>query len=135
MDDLKKVSHLLYAPGEVMPGIEMSLAEACARGSAAALFDQLPFCVVREWIWIDLIVPDSIRETLQASGQLPVMVYASQVLYDSAQRFNFGDCVRTTQLVEFADGCIFRTRNTRYVLVGPGVRKSAEASTVLKMFW
>ncbi len=37
MDDLKKVSHLLYAPGEVMPGIEMSLAEACARGSAAAL--------------------------------------------------------------------------------------------------
>jgi len=63
MDDLKKVSHLLYAPGEVMPGIEMSLAEACARGSAAALFDEMPFCVVRDWIWIDLIVPDSIRET------------------------------------------------------------------------
>lgn len=50
MDDLKKISHLLYAPGEVMPGIEMSLAEACARGSAAALHDEVPFCVVRDWI-------------------------------------------------------------------------------------
>lgn len=50
MDDLKKVSHLLYAPGEVMPGIEMSLAEARARGSAAALHDEVPFCVVRDWI-------------------------------------------------------------------------------------
>lgn len=135
MDDLKKISDLLYAPGEVMPGIDMALEEACARGAAAGFIDEKPFCVVRDWIWIDLIVPDALREALQASGQQPVMVYASQVLYDSAQRFNFGDCVRTTQLVEFADGCIFRTRNTRYVLVGPGVRKSAEASTVLKMFW
>lgn len=116
MDDLKKVSYLLYAPGEVMPGIEMSLAEACARGSAAALLDEVPFCVVRDWIWIDLIVPDAIRETLQAAGQQPAMVYAGRVLYDSANRFQEGDWVRTTQLIEFADGCIFRTRNTRYVL-------------------
>lgn len=80
MDDLKKISHLLYAPGEVMPGIEMSLAEACARGSAAALHDEVPFCVVRDWIWIDLIVP-------------------GRVLYDSANRFQEGDWVRTTQLI------------------------------------
>ncbi|MCW3147019.1 hypothetical protein N8H22_00185 [Stutzerimonas stutzeri] len=134
MDDLKKVSHLLYAPGEVMPGIEMSLAEAHARGSAAALHDEVPFCVVRDWIWIDLIVPDAIRETLQASGQQPAMVYAGRVLYDSANRFQEGDWVRTTQLIEFADGCIFRTRNTRYVLAGPGACKSAELTTVLKIF-
>jgi len=45
------------------------------------------------------------------------MVYAGHVLYDSARRFEAGDWVRTTQLVEFADECIFRTRNTRYVLL------------------
>lgn len=135
MDDLKKISNLLYAPGEVMPGLEMSLEEACARGAAAALFDAMPFCAVRDWVWIDLIVPESIRETLQASGQQPVMVYAGHVLYDSARRFEAGDWVRTTQLVEFADECIFKTRNTRYVLVGPGVRKSAEFSTVFSISW
>ena len=36
------------------------------------------------------------------------MVYAGHVLYDSARRFEAGDWVRTTQLVEFADECIFR---------------------------
>lgn len=62
------------------------------------------------------------------------MVYAGRVLYDSANCFQEGDWVRTTQLIEFADGCIFRTRNTRYVLAGPGARKSAELTTVLKIF-
>lgn len=134
MDDLEKVANLLYGPGEVMPGIDMSLEEACARDAAAGLFDRAPFCVVRDWIWIDLIVPDSIRESLQTSGHQPVMVYAHSVLYDSARRFDVGDWVRTTQLVEFSDAFLFKTRNTRYALVGPGVRKSAELSTVLKIF-
>lgn len=137
MDDLEKVANLLYGPGEVMPGIDMSLEEACARGAAAGLFDEVPFCVVRDWIWIDLIVPDSIREafqTPQTPAHQPVMVYAHSVLYDSARRFDVGDWVRTTQLVEFSDAFLFKTRNTRYALVGPGVRKSAELSTVLKIF-
>ncbi|WP_434456583.1 hypothetical protein JQR85_13995 [Stutzerimonas urumqiensis] len=134
MEDFKKVSDLLYVPGEIMPGVEMTLEEACTRGMSASFCDGAPFCVVSDWIWIDLIVPDALRETLVASGQQPAMVYASRVLYDSARRFEAGDWVRTTQLVEFTDECIFKTRNTRYVLSGPGVRKSAELCTVLKIF-
>ncbi len=134
MDDVRKISELLHGSGEVLPGIEMSLSEACARGTAAGLYDETPFCVVQDWIWIDLKVPASIRDLLQAAGQQPVMVYAHRVLYDSAGRFGAGDWVRTTQLVEFSDGCLFRSRNTRYVLVGPGIRKGAELAAVLNIF-
>jgi len=134
MDDLKKVSNLLHGHGEIMPGIEMSLEEALARIDASGLSAWTPFCVVRDWIWIDLILPDSLREQLRAEGQQPVMIYSHSVLYDSSRRFDVGDWVRTTQLVEFTDGCFFRTRNTVYVLAGDGVRKEAELSTVLKIF-
>ena len=50
------------------------------------------------------------------------------------RRFDVGDWVRTTALVNFSEGCFFQTRNTLYVLVGDGQRKQAEFSTVMSLF-
>jgi hypothetical protein len=37
-------------------------------------------------------------------------------------------------LVAFTEGCFFETGNSVYVLLGHGVRKTAELSTVNKVF-
>ncbi len=134
MDDIRKVADLLYGPGEVMPGIEMSLEQALERVKTFTHFPEEPYCVVRNWIWIDLILPDRVREELKAAGQESVMLYADSVLYDSNRRFDVGNWVRTTPLISFSEGCCFRTRNTLYVLVGSGLRKRAELPTVVKIF-
>lgn len=131
MDKLLAVMTLLDDQGEPMAGIEMSLDEAKALGGFA---QALPFarCVVRDWIWIDLVLKEKDRVAVRAAGQEPVMLYGTVVL-DSAGRFDPGNWVRTTLLVSFSEGCLFRTRNSLYVLVGDGQRKRATLETVMAL--
>lgn len=131
MDKLLAVMTLLDDQGEPMAGIEMSLDEAKARAGFA---QTLPFarCVVRDWIWIDLVLKEKDLVAVRAAGQEPVMLYGT-VMLDSAGRFDPGNWVRTTLLVSFSEGCLFRTRNSLYVLVGDGQRKSATLETVMAL--
>lgn len=133
MNELEKVANLLYGAGEVMPGIEMTWEQARDRVLASDLSSVVPYCIVRDWIWIDLILPNPALEKFQEAGQQPVMLYSHKVLFDSARRFDVGDWVRTTPLIAFSDGWFFRTRNSLYVLVGDGVRKRAELTTVMSI--
>ncbi|SFO95100.1 DUF6957 family protein [Pseudomonas borbori] len=131
MSELENIHSLLQGPGEVIPGIEMSWEQARDRVLLSDHSCWVPYCIVRDWIWIDLILTDQEREQLQAAGQQPVVMYSHSVLFDSNRRFDVGDWVRTSPLVTFTEGCFFRTRNSLYVLVGDGVRKRADLSTVM----
>lgn len=132
MEALNAVTELLYGEGIPMLGHDMSDAEAIAL--VHQRFGQRPYCLVRQWIWIDLLMPDALFETLRRDDRQPVMLYAHEVVLDSQARLKPGDWVRSTPLVTFSNGCCFQTRNTVYVLLGNGVRKSAELSTVVKVF-
>jgi hypothetical protein len=132
VDELKAVTELLYAPGISMLGHEMSEAEAIAR--VRKRFPKAKYCVVRNWIWIDLDLPDLVREELISTQRQPVMLYAHQVVCDSQGRFDRGDWVRSSPLLRFTHGMFFETSNSVYVLVGHGVRKRASLSTVVKVF-
>jgi hypothetical protein len=132
MEDLKAVTELLHSDGIPMLGHELSDEEAIA--AVRKRFRYAPFCLVRQWIWIDLVMPDAVLEDLKRSGRQPVMLYAHEVVSDSQRRFQPGGWVRSTPLVSFYDGCFFQTLNTVYVLLGHGVRKSADLSTVIKVF-
>ncbi len=134
MDALDKVTALLYGAGEVMPGIEMSWEQARERVVARDRSVWMPYCIVRDWIWIDLILSEEEQGGLRSSGREAVMLYAHSVLFDSERRFDVGDWVRTTPLVSFSEGYFFQTCNTLYVLVGDGQRKQAELSTVMSLF-
>lgn len=131
MNELENIHSLLQGPGEVIPGIEMSWEQARDRVLLSDHSCWVPYCIVRDWVWIDLILTDQEREQLQAAGQQPVVMYSHSVLFDSNRRFDVGDWVRTSPLVTFTEGCFFRTRNSLYVLVGDGVRKRADLSTVM----
>ena len=89
--------------------------------------------LVREWIWIDLDLPDDVREEMSRMQLQPVMLYGD-VLIDSLGRFEGGDWLRSTPLVLFSQGCLFETRDTVYVLLGHGLRKRAELSAMVKIF-
>lgn len=131
MDEQTARQALLDAPGTVMLG------HTLAGETILALLDEhypgRHFCLVREWIWIDLDLPDDVREEMSRMQLQPVMLYGD-VLIDSVGRFDEGDWLRSTPLVSFSQGCLFETRDTVYVLLGHGVRKRAELSDMVKIF-
>lgn len=131
MDEQTARQALLDAPGTVMLG------HTLAGETILALLDEhypgRHFCLVREWIWIDLDLPDDVREGMSSMQLQPVMLYGD-VLIDSLGRFDEGEWLRSTPLVAFTQGCLFETRDTVYVLLGHGVRKRAELSDIVKIF-
>lgn len=130
MQELNAVMDLLYQGGTPMQSCEMSEQEAIALVETNA--PHKPWCIVKNWIWVDLQMPP--HTTVQVAGNSPVMLYAHYVINDSRGRFNRGDWVRSTPLLTFSEGCLFETRNTVYVLTGEGTRKTAELSTIMKIF-
>jgi hypothetical protein len=132
MDILQAVTELLDEGGISMLGPEM--ADEVAIAWARACRPSMSFCLVRRWIWIDLEMPEPVLAELQRTGRQPVMLYSHQVVFDSLGRCQPGDWIRSTPLVAFRDGYLFETANTRYLLLGRGLRKSAQLSTVLRIF-
>ncbi len=128
MNDLQAISELLSGTGQPMAGSvmtdEQALAFACER------FSHFEFCLVRHWLWIDLDVTDAQRVELEKTRRQPVILYAHQVIYDSARRWDVGDVVRTSPLVSFEDDFLFRTLNSVYLLLGDGQRKRSTLETV-----
>ena len=92
------------------------------------------FCLVRQWLWIDLDVTDEQRIELTKTQRQPALIYAHSVIYDSARRWDVGDFVRTSPLYRFDEGFLFKTLNSIYVLLGPGQRKRATLETVGRIF-
>lgn len=122
---------LLDAPSTVMLGHAMT-----GEAILALLDEHFPgrqFCLVREWIWIDLDMPGDVLDEMISMQLQPVMLYGNVVI-DSLGRFDAGDWLRSTPLVSFTQGCLFETRDTVYALLGHGVRKRAELSAMMKIF-
>lgn len=115
-----------------MPGSEMTDEQAMAY--AQKTFPRGDYCLVREWIWINLDVSDQQRAELAKTKRLPVIIYANGVVFDSNRRWDVGDFVRTSPLHAFEKGFHFKTLNSTYLLLGAGVRKLANAESVAHIF-
>ena len=88
--------------------------------------------VVSSWhIWDLKCSDDEISYLKNKQGLKPTLLYSENVLEDQKQR-GFG-CVKTSLLKEIHHSCIFETKNTFYILVGTGTRKTitpAQANAV-----
>ena len=131
MNDLQSVLDLLQGPGEPMTGCALTADEAHIY--MREHFPRQAYCLVRDWIWLDLIMEDKYCIALATTDRLPVMLYADTVVYDSAVRWGAGDFVRTSPLHRFDEGCLFHTHRTIYVLMGPGSRKPVAPETVMRI--
>lgn len=131
IDQLREVAELLYGDGRSQAGCTLSLDDATAW--ARALEPAKPFCVVEKWMWLDLQITEAMRTELRDAGAFPSILLAHKILFDSACRFPSGHWVRSTLLVSYEKNFIFETRNTRYVLMGPGIRKTVLPTVLSKL--
>jgi hypothetical protein len=131
MTDLSPLAQLF--PGISLPMLGNSMSDEEALSYARKRFPHGSFCLVRNWLWLDLDAPEEIHQNLAASQLQPAIIYADTVIYDSERRWDVGDFVRTSPLHNFEDDFLFSTLNTTYLLLGPGQRKRTNIENVARI--
>lgn len=121
----------MVGPSAVMSGGDIELDEAIR--ITREQFPGQSFCVVSEWVWLDLEAPELVIEELAAEGKKPTMLLVFNVLFDSST-ISQSHWFRTTPLIEFTGGMFFQTEHKLYVLMGPGRRKQMSLSAVVRLF-
>jgi len=123
---------LLGGLGVSLVGSELSLEDAMA--AARKRYKWMPLCAVEEWIILDAIVTDEERTKINAAGCQPIFMFAHKVVDDEQRRFEPGHWVRSSMGTTFEEGFLFATRNSVYVLLGPGHRRSASIEAIFSLF-
>lgn len=123
---------LLGDPGVSLMGSELGLEAVMA--AARKRYKWVPLCAVEEWIILDAIVTDTERAKVAAAGCQPMFMFAHKVVDDEQRRFEPGHWVRSSMGTAFKEGYLFETRNTVYVLLGPGHRKSSSIEAIFSLF-
>ncbi|VAW80705.1 hypothetical protein MNBD_GAMMA12-851 [hydrothermal vent metagenome] len=95
---------------------------------ASSINNQKKIRTVKSWQWWDLQVPCNIKFP---DSLMPIMIYASSLVSDSAYYLRPGDWVRSTPLLSIHERCITETTNSFYILVGPGTRKTVTLESAL----
>lgn len=85
-------------------------------------FSDRAVCVVRQWLLLDVLLPESERVEIEADGRQPTILYAHNVVFDNRECIPAGDGLVTNYEREFY-GCLFETGDVLVVLAGPGGRK------------
>lgn len=109
-------------------GVEAVMAAARKR------YKWMPLCAVEEWTILDAIVTDAERAKVIAAGCQPIFMFAHKVVHDEQRRFEPGHWVRSSMGTAFKEGYLFETRNTVYLLLGPGHRKSSSIEAIFSLF-
>jgi hypothetical protein len=127
--EYKETAELLYGSGKPLAGSEDS--DEALIELVKTRFPNKPYCLVEDWIIARVEVTEDELKKIHAEGQLPIVLFADNVIFDSQRRFDVGDWVRSTFATSFQDGFLFETRNTMYVLCGNGHEKSVGLKTIL----
>lgn len=128
--DLDELAELLYGPAEVVQGTDLSDSELVE--FAAKSYPNKPYCIVRQWMIINVMVSAEREQEIKKAGMRPTVIYAENTILDSSCRFPAGHWVRSTYQVSF-EKCFFETKNTIYILAGRGFRKFASTKAVLSL--
>jgi len=125
---LVEVVELLYGYAEPAPGFDGD--ETAAEVEAILSFSGRPYCLVRDWTIVEVDVSDDYRASLAADGLAPNVLYAANVVLHSSGKRQPGDWVRSTFQRSRSEH-LFETKNTTYMLLGPGRRTRGRAQAVL----
>lgn len=123
---------LLGDLGVSLMGSDLGLEAVMA--AARKRYKWMPLCAVEEWIILDAIVTDEERAKVAAAGCQPMFLFAHKVVHDEQRRFEPGHWVRSSMGTTFKEGFLFATRNSVYVLLGPGHRKSSSIEAIFSLF-
>lgn len=131
MEKLKLLAEMLRGPALAMEGLNASAEEAAAQ--VAERFPGKPHCLVQDWVLFDLNMPDLVRDGMAGMGQKPMMLVFLDMVHDTLGRYPIGGWARTAPLQSFIEERFFETKDSVYVLIGPGQRRRAALSSIIKL--
>lgn len=120
---------VFYGGAQALPG--SGLADEPLLAAAREEFEDREYCVVREWMILDIMVSESDQKTITARELQPVKLYAQRVLFDS-RGARQGEILLTGFLRQFQD-CFFEADEMVYVLGGRGFRKYVSMPTLSEL--
>lgn len=114
------VSELLY--GQAQPLCGSGLDDLSLIQIAKTEFADRPFCIVRNWMILDVMLPASDMEEVAAAEQHPMVLFAHDVTYDSLTT-QHRDVPLVTRYAKDFFGCFFEDGATVFILAGRGARR------------
>jgi hypothetical protein len=121
------VADLLYGPARTLGGSRLDDVELIKL--ACEEFEDRSFCVVRNWMVLDLMLPESQENEIKKQGLHPTVLFVHQTVFDSEARVSAGEGFITGYQKDF-HGCFFESKDTLYILAGRGSRKHASLPAV-----
>ncbi|WP_051083878.1 DUF6957 family protein [Dasania marina] len=138
---MKILDSPLFNEVKRLSGVLNDVGDACDYGISIDEFEEIyetwrkktdkNVTAVSGWCWWDLEIPEGIDVP---EGSLPAVVKAECILATIHPGFELGNWVRTTLLQKLHDNCVFETKNTCYILVGQGTRKTVDAKSAYTFF-
>ncbi|MBA1193063.1 hypothetical protein G7007_09345 [Pseudomonas entomophila] len=117
-----------------VPAAGLEISAEAARALVAKRFPRRSYCIVEDWTLFEPDLTEDEHAKVKAAGLVPLIVFAHCVVDDSEGRFPPGGWVRSTMCTSLVDDVFASTRNTVYVLLGPGRRQKASLSTIFSFF-
>ncbi len=129
-DNIQKITSLLNEPGHQCGygGKESELDYLI--DTAQSKYPHKGVCAVKNWKWWNFDMDKNGQKYFASRCVHPSIVYAKYVIWDKSNRWPQGSHVKTTLLCEFDAEYFFITKNTVYILVGPGTRKTVDPDLV-----
>ena len=122
----------LLSGGEKLPGCELAHSDVLAL--VGFYFPGRAYCLVADWTVVDIALSPRQLKAVARRGVTPTLVNALCVIHDSKGRFPRGHWVRTSLGVSFTHDCLFETKNTVYVLMGPGRRVRTDLDVAQSLY-
>jgi len=119
---------------EHVPVAGLELSVEAARALVVERFPRRSYCIVEDWTLFEPDLTEDELAKVKAVGLVPLIVFAHFVVDDSEGRFQPGGWVRSTMCTSLVDDVFASTRNTVYVLLGPGRRQKANLKTIFSFF-
>ena len=101
---------------------------------AQKYFRTEPYCLVRDWLWVDLQFSEATQASLKKHMVMPNLIYAHTIIHDSQQRWQKDSYLRSPLLKAHENTFHFRTDECVYLLLGSGVRISTTAEIAAGVF-
>jgi len=121
------IEDVLYGPARMLGGSRLEDDELIKL--AREEFEGQPFCIVRNWMLIDLMLSDEQENEIRKQDLQPSVLYAHHAVFDSEERIATGNGFITGYQKDF-HGCFFESRDKLYILAGRGSRKHASLPAI-----
>lgn len=117
-----------------VPATGLELSVKAAQALVVERYPRRSYCIIEDWTLFEPDLTEDELAKVKANGLIPLIVFAHCVVDDSEGRFPPGGWVRSTMCTSFVDDVFASTRNTVYVLLGPGRRQKASLKTIFAFF-